>query len=716
MPSRAVTSLLIDNYDSFTWNLFQLLAAINGAPPIVVRNDEATWADLRGMAFDNVVLSPGPGTPAVPRDVGVCADAVRDPVAPTLGVCLGHQTIGHVHGARVTRAAEAVHGRVSRILHDGRGLFAEIPPGFEAVRYHSLVLDPELPPCLKRTAWTEDGSVMGVRHRDLPLWGIQFHPESIRTEFGARLLESFRDLTLRARSFSPSLRSPPRPSPPCPLSHEGRGGDRSSLVVRSRRIPSSPDPEHVFLSLFADARSAFWLDGGRAPGSVARFSYMGDDTGPLARLVSYDVGAREVCVERRGNVERRSESIYDHLERELASARPAVTPDLPFDFHGGFVGYFGYELAAELTKDPTPRCDQPAASFLFADRFVAFDHETGDAWAVCLTTRDATGDADAWLEATCARVHALRDSSPPSPPPARARSVSFHLERPRARYVADVTRCMELIAEGQTYEACLTNRIHASVEDALDFYRVLRRDNPAPYAAYLRLGSVRIASSSPERFLRVERDGSVESRPIKGTRPRGRSAAEDDALRADLASRENLMIVDLLRNDLGAVCEIGSVHVPDMMRVETYPTVHQLVSTVRGRLRAGASAVACVRSAFPGGSMTGAPKIRTVRLLRAIEETPRGVYSGALGYLGVAGTANLSIVIRTLVQTPSSTTIGIGGAVVALSDPGEEFEETLVKARALLRAAVRTPQGGATDDATCEEVLGGLRREGRATA
>jgi para-aminobenzoate synthetase len=191
-------TLLIDNYDSFTYNLFQLLAEENGAEPVVVRNDEASWTELSRLQFDNVVLSPGPGRPERRRDFGVCADAIRHCEAPLLGVCLGHQGLGWVHGGEVLRAPEPMHGRVRPVEHDGSPLFAGIPPRFEATRYHSLCLALPLPGELREIAAADDGVVMAVAHDSRPQWGVQFHPESIATEHGRRLLANFRDLT-RAR-------------------------------------------------------------------------------------------------------------------------------------------------------------------------------------------------------------------------------------------------------------------------------------------------------------------------------------------------------------------------------------------------------------------------------------------------------------------------------------------------------------------------------------
>ena len=231
--------------------------------------------------------------------------------------------------------------------------------------------------------------------------------------------------------------------------------------------------------------------------------------------------------------------------------------------------------------------------------------------------------------------------------------------------------------------------------DPLNTYRALRANNPAPYATFLQFDELAVLSSSPERFITVDSNGLVESKPIKGTRKRGATPDEDEALYQDLRSNEkdrseNLMIVDLLRNDIGMVSDVGSVHVANMFAVESYATVHQLVSTVRGKLRKGTSAVKCVQAAFPGGSMTGAPKVRTMEIIDRLENGPRGVYSGGIGFFGLNGSADLSITIRTIVVTPEDVSVGVGGAIVALSDPQEEVEEMLLKSRATVKALAET--------------------------
>lgn len=192
-------ALIIDNYDSYTFNLYQMIAEVNGVLPLVVRNDEYTWSELECLRCDNIVISPGPGHPKNEADFGICRAALSQATVPVLGVCLGHQGLGYVYGANVINAPEIMHGRLSSIYHTACSLFADIPQKIRVVRYHSLIVEDKLPACLEKIAWTRDGIIMGLRHRERPLWGVQFHPESICTEYGRALLENFRDITYASR-------------------------------------------------------------------------------------------------------------------------------------------------------------------------------------------------------------------------------------------------------------------------------------------------------------------------------------------------------------------------------------------------------------------------------------------------------------------------------------------------------------------------------------
>jgi para-aminobenzoate synthetase len=718
-----VKSIIIDNYDSFTFNLYQLVAQVNGTEPIVIRNDQMSWQELSRLDFDNIILSPGPGAPDHPSDVGICPEIVRDARRPVLGVCLGHQILGHAFGGSVIRAPVPMHGRICEVSHRDSSLFSKIPGRFAAVRYHSLIVALPLPEILEPLAWTADGILMAMRHRNRPLWGVQFHPESIATEYGFQLLANFADLTRAYRSA---------------LEPDGRAGQVSrglSVVpqreavkpeptpryeVQWRKLPWSTEPEAAFARIFEPRPGAFWLDSSLVVEGLSRFSYMGAADGPHAQMLCYSVAARRISVSRGGNVETHAGDLLEFMRKELQQAFVA-TPGLPFDFAGGFVGYFGYELKGSHGGEAVHRSVHDDAHFVFADRIVVFDHQEHAIYLVALVQRGQAQDASEWFASTRAELEAAVPLAPPHNGPMHVPlDPAKYLARDRETYLSDIEACLQEIRAGETYEVCLTNKMRVATHvQPFRFYRLLRRLNAAPYAAFLKVRGATIACSSPERFLRVDRSRMVESKPIKGTAPRGQTPQDDlryrDALRSgEKEASENLMIVDLVRNDLGLVCEVGSVHVPNLMAVESYATVHQLVSTIRGTLRSDMDALDAIRAAFPGGSMTGAPKLRTMQIIDRLEGEARGVYSGAVGFLSVNGSTDLCIVIRTAVFTSGHVSIGTGGAIVALSDAEAEYEEILLKARVLLDTLAKsTPDrpAGALDTARALCAEEGLAQE-----
>jgi para-aminobenzoate synthetase len=678
-------TLLIDNYDSFTYNLFQLLAEANGEEPAVVRNDAADWADLQQLQFDNIVVSPGPGSPDHDGDFGVCAAVIAEAQVPLLGVCLGHQGLVWVHGGKVLPAPEVMHGRISAVLHDDAPLFTGIPTEFQAVRYHSLCVEQPLPDDLQVIARTSDGVVMAVAHRRLPQWGVQFHPESICTEYGRRLLANFRDLTAEHQRRVGAAASDAAAAGRSTARRSAAG--RAKLTLRFKRLDTLYDAERAFVNLYGGSEVAFWLDSSKVD-ERARFSFMGA-AGPLGARISYEVGSGELRIDRAAGSQTLKESIFDYLSREMRDMRCA-SDDLPFDFNGGFVGYFGYELKADCEGDGAHRSTMPDADFIFADQLIAFDHLERCTYVLCVTDDAGAEKADRWIAETSLRLASMPPLAAEAEP--ADGEVSFNLARSHQQYLKDIATCKQRLIEGESYEICLTNKITAELAiEPLPLYRTLRRVNPAPFSAYLRFGECAVLSSSPERFLSIARDRWVEAKPIKGTCPRGSTPAEDirlaEDLRGDEKNRaENLMITDLLRNDLGVVCEVGTVHVPNLMHIESYETVHQLVSTVRGLLREDVEPPDCIRACFPGGSMTGAPKKRTMEIIDELEGQARGVYSGAIGYLGLSGGCDLNIVIRTIVVERDRATLGVGGAIVMQSDAEEEYQETLLKARAPMMA------------------------------
>jgi len=692
-------TLLVDNHDSYTYNVFHLLAEVSGEEPIVVDNDAVSWRALSRWDFDAIVLSPGPGTPKRWHDFAVCNDILRYSETPVLGICLGHQGLGHLLEGKVSSAPEAMHGRLSKIEHQGTGLFEGIPQGFPVVRYHSLAIT-DMGPDGQVTAWADDGVVMGIEHRRRPLWGVQFHPESVATEHGARLVSNFFDLARKRKQarWNGAKRRPLEIS----RNAQARQAADTGVELRVRTIPGEPSTEVLFERLFAGAEHAFWLDSADAPTRLAQRSYLGTSAGAERCVLEYEVGDGGVSVHRAGGTTTERGSIFDVLDREMAANAIETPGGMPPGLVGGFVGYLGYELKADCgAATNTHASDVPDAVMMLANRLIAVDHTEGRTHLLAVFREDEEGAED-WLDQAEAAVYAtLADPAPISPLPSGegASHVTFHCGRGREQYLADIRRSQAELAAGESYEVCLTDQIWTdATPEPFDLYRNLRRSNPAPFAAYLKLGEVAVVSSSPERFLSVDRDRTVEARPIKGTTSRSSDQVEDAALKAELNNdektyAEHLMIVDLLRNDLGRVCDVGSVEVPELMIVEDYATVHQLISTVQGVLGADRSAVECARACFPGGSMTGAPKERTMEIIDDLEDVARGVYSGAIGYFGLDGSMDLSIVIRTIVLRPGRTSIGAGGAIVMQSDPKDEFDEILLKARAPMAAVARTATG-----------------------
>ncbi|MFB2895587.1 aminodeoxychorismate synthase component I [Aerosakkonemataceae cyanobacterium BLCC-F50] len=725
-------TLIIDNYDSYTYNLYQAIAQVNQELPLVIRNDEISWEDLPALNFDNIVISPGPGRPEKPSDFGICKQVIENLKVPLLGVCLGHQGIGYCYGGSVINAPEVRHGRLSKIYHNGCELFRGIPNTFKVVRYHSLLVANNLPDCLEKIAWTEEGLIMGLRHKDLPLWGVQFHPESICTEYGQILLQNFRNITqeftkkfkIPNPKFSQSCRTGilpvipntlpvipntlpvipntlpvipntlpviPNTLPVIPNTLPVIPNPQSpKFKLKIRKLNICPDSEQIFVNLFRDETNAFWLDSSLVETNQSRFSFMGDGNGINSLLVRYYSEKQELIITQSETVTHRNESIFEYLKQEI-ERRKCHADELPFDFNCGFVGYFGYELKGECGSKIVHSSPLPDGMFLLADRLIAIDHQEQSIYLLQLIENGQTETAETWFNQV---QHQLENLAPLPPIVCQKRNkpLEFRLSRPYSTYIEDIHQCLEEIHQGETYQVCLTNQLYTeAIPDPVEFYRALRRINPAPYSAFLRFGEIAIACSSPERFLKIDRQNWVETKPIKGTQKRGTTPEEDLILRESLRNSEkdkaeNLMIVDLLRNDLGKVCEIGTVHVPKLMDVETFATVHQLVTTIRGKLRSDLQAIDCIQASFPGGSMTGAPKIRTMEIIDRLEQEARGVYSGAIGFLGLNGSADLNIVIRTAILTSEYTSIGVGGGIVALSDPETEFQEMLLKAKALIQA------------------------------
>jgi para-aminobenzoate synthetase component I len=482
----------------------------------------------------------------------------------------------------------------------------------------------------------------------------------------------------------------------------------SGLAPLVLELDPPPDPLDC-CSRCRDLPFLIFLDSAAPSGRLGRFSFLSGDPAVVVR----SKGERtERWTSAAGTWESIPEDPLEYVRATLLRAHAAAAiPDLP-PFQGGAAGYIGYDWGTRLERIAAPRFDDlaiPDCMLGWYDWVIAWDHELGRAWLIS-TGLPETGSARSRRAAERqASIRALlagesRAPSAPSPAPAHRAvttpapplypfAAGIRSTFTRSGYCDAVRRVIDYLYAGDIFQANLSHRLQSRLaEPPFDLYRRLRRDNPAPFSAYLDFGELVVASSSPERFLRVSPDTRVvEARPIKGTRPRGRNSEEDATQRQELSDSEkdraeHVMIVDVLRNDLSRVCHPGSVRVPELFALEQYATVHHLVSTVVGELAPDRDVVDLVRAAFPGGSITGAPKIRAMQIIAELEPTARAVYCGSIGYVSVTGALDTSIVIRTYLVIGENVYFQVGGGIVADSDPEQEYRETLDKARGLIAA------------------------------
>jgi para-aminobenzoate synthetase component 1 len=494
-----------------------------------------------------------------------------------------------------------------------------------------------------------------------------------------------------------------RPSRVNPPEFHSLVDPKTPLVVE---LESKLNPWHVCRRL-APLPHLLFLDSAGSPSSLGRYSFVTADPFHWLRV-------------RRGRMvgeggEQRQVNPFVVLAEQLQLFNIEKIVELP-PFQGGAAGLFGYDLCHHIERLPRPSRDEfetPDLAVGFYDWVVAFDHLQRRAWIISTglpetepkrrqhrarqrlraVQRRLTEAAGPNGAATGTERLVERSLTVAAPfdlfPLARFQGVFSNFDR--AGYLAAARRAIEYVHAGDCFQVNLSQRLlYRATIPPLELYGRLRQRNPAPFAAYFDLGDFAIASASPERFLRVEA-GRVETRPIKGTRPRGSTPEEDarqrdELLRSAKDRAENVMIIDLLRNDLGRVCAYGSVQVPAVCRLESYRTVHHLVSEVVGRLRPGLGPIDLLRAAFPGGSVTGAPKVRAMEIIAELEPTARGPYCGSLGYIGFDGNMDTNILIRTFTIGRGWMQFPVGGGIVADSTPEAEYEETLHKAEGLLRA------------------------------
>ena len=481
------------------------------------------------------------------------------------------------------------------------------------------------------------------------------------------------------------------------------------VIPLAAEVPASVTPVGA-LTVLRPLGHAVLLESVRTNARVGQYSFVAADPYLVFRSRGDDLDLQWMTAPsgkygQRAALKRRP---LPKLRDLLANYRTERVPGLPA-FTGGAVGFFSYDFVRQFEKVPCAAVDDlgtPEACFLFMDLVVAFDHGAGRAWVIVNpgAREQEMGfrrpEPNQWgrlydeaaarlllhCESVCAGAPGARS------PARRGRGISLTPNMDRERFESMVRRCKEYIAAGDIYQANLSQRFSAPLSDVdpFDLYRVLREINPSPFAVYGEFGDLTVVSSSPERLVRL-RERVADTRPIAGTRRRGQDLSEDQALTVELLTNEkeraeHIMLLDLERNDLGKVCDYGSVQVDEMMVVEDYSHVIHIVSNVRGELAAGRDGFDLVRAVFPGGTITGVPKVRCMEIIDELEPVARGLYTGSLGYFSNTGDLDLNIVIRTFVVKDGVAHVQVGAGIVADSDPAREYQETLQKAAALVKA------------------------------
>lgn len=674
-------TLLIDNYDSYTYLIARYLWQINGTRPLIIKNNALSIEALKDLSFDNIVISPGPGTPENEADAGLSLKILESyPDTPILGICLGHQCLGQHFGGKIIHAPKEMHGKYSEVCLKPSLLFKGLPSLISVVRYHSLIVEkPTLPNCLESIAETTDEHrlIMALQHNTKPFYGVQFHPESIGTQYGEQIFKNFKDISKEwLKNGIVALKNKVR---------------KRTLIWEELEWL---DSEHVFESCFKNADYSFWLDSSM-PGYNANYSFMGipdfivqkNTDGVIVKYADASSGI-ETCILKK--------DFFDCIQEHLAQIEISLTNnEIPFT--GGFVGYLSYEAVTHVgAKLAKYQSEYPECLFMWVENFIAFDHKNQQVFLCSIMENEKKKLK--WFSDIKQKI-----LSQPVSPQLRlindciynqTEKLPLTASRTKSGYINDINRIKQYLKNGETYETCLTNEFKVQVElESYELYRVLRLTNAAPYSAYIHLPDFDILSSSPECFININKDGRIKSEPIKGTRAKGVTAKETAKIKKQLIESskdhsELLMIIDLIRNDLSVFCEKGSVKVKNFMKVTEYATLLQLSSVIEGQLDKKISVIEVLKSIFPGGSITGAPKYRTMQIIDKIEQRPRGIYTGSIGYLSVSKSAEFNIAIRTMIKNGTSNEIvfGSGGAIIAESDPEEEYKEILIKAYALIRA------------------------------
>ncbi len=633
--------LLIDNKDSFVYNLSSCIKEYK-KEVIIIRNDKLDKKVIEKIITDNkikgIIISPGPGSP---KDNPEVIELIKDykEKLPILGVCLGHQMIAYAFGYKIKKNHFPKHGKVENIVHDKKNLFFNIDSPMQITRYHSLIVDDnKIEDNFIVNSRSDDDAIMAITHKEYRIYGIQFHPEAVLTLEGKTIIKNFIDVceNVIQKTYTYKI-------------------ENINTLCEIAKAMFNVKEEFVFLdTTLLDKENKYSILG------------MSCDT-----KISNKNGKTYINdIETDGEFE-------DILDEKLKINKEVNHTKLPF-INGG-LGYFSYDYGMKfenIVSRHKKNDEVDEAAVYFFRYYLIEDKEKNE---VFLATQQNIKDFYNYLKD-------ILNS--------KINKTIKHINKKEKSlfekndYIEAIRKTINHIIEGDVYIMNLTRTIKtASSTNPFEMYEFLSKNNPFPYGGFINTKDFSIISSSPERFIKVK-DKFIETCPIKGTRKRGKDKKEDEVLKNELINSakdksELLMIVDLERNDMNRICKSGSVKVKELYKLKTYSTVYHLVANIVGELEKDISFSDILKAMFPGGSITGAPKIRAMEIIDELEKNNRGIYTGSMGYIGYDESIDLNILIRTAVYKDGIYSVGVGGGITCESEEEFEYEETTQKFLAL---------------------------------
>ncbi len=628
---------MLDNQDSFVYNLVAYLE--EEGQEIVVEKIGRPLTALENGQWDGIILSPGPGKPEDAKEANDVLERFGGKV-PILGVCLGHQVIGYHYGGKVVHGSSPMHGKISTIRHNGKGLFYNLPAQYQVTRYHSLVIDSEhLPEGFEVDAKTEDGTIMAISQSTKEIYGVQFHPEALLTEYGHELIRNFISICEEHKK-------------------------KQMPVVR--KVKEYRPVFQIYQMLTEEEKKDAALLESSLVNELGQFSILGRKSYHQMEKKNGKLYVNGV---------RKEIDFGEYVKQYFAEHKQENPTALPL--LSGAIGYFSYDYGKADTEQNIPE-----SILTFYDQFWIEDCKEKELYFV---SNQKLQSAQEGMQEILSRQMEISHRQP------EKYKTEMLFDFTKKEYEDAIQRLKQYIIDGEVYIANMTQQLEIKSQmEPFALYEILRTENPSPFGGFLNYGGFQIVCASPERFMRVK-DRMIETRPIKGTRKRGADMAEDQQLKEELVHSkkdrsELLMIVDLERNDLNKICEPGSVKVENLFTVESYATVHHLVAEVKGKLKKNADLIDVIEATFPGGSITGAPKQRAMEIIDELEHHKRGIYTGTIGYFSLDGDMDMNIVIRTAIYQNGKYCIGAGGGITCESEEEAEYEETLQKAKAFIEA------------------------------